>query len=122
MATATLRGESRSFSKPDEVRTIPRGKIELIDIGGRTIGRATVEPGWRWSTSVKPMVKTDSCQGAHFQYVVSGTMMVEMEDGTRIECRAGDVAFIPPGHDAWVVGNEPVVAVDFEGMVNYAKP
>ncbi len=113
--------ETKSFDQPDEVRTFPKGKVELINIGGRTIGRATLEPGWKWSESVQPMVKTKSCEAPHFQYHVSGTIMIVMDDGTRLECKAGDVSLLPVGHDAWVVGNEPVVLVDFQGMTDYAK-
>jgi len=85
------------------------------------IGRAVLEPGWRWSTSVKPLAKTKSCEASHFQYHLSGTLKVLMDDGTELECKAGDVALLPIGHDAWVVGKEPVVIVDFQGMVDYAK-
>ena len=112
---------SKSFSKPDEVRTFSKGKVEVVTLGEATIGRATFEPGWRWSTCVKPLANTKSCEAAHFGYQISGTMRVRMDDGTELECKAGDVASIPSGHDAWVVGNEPVVVVDFQGMPNYAK-
>ncbi len=115
------KAETKSFDKPDEVRTFPKGKLELINIGGATIGRATFEPGWRWSTSVQPLVKTKSCEAPHFQYHISGTIRIAMDDGTELECKAGDVSLLPVGHDAWVVGDEPVVVVDFQGMVDYAK-
>lgn len=121
MLVNTSRAELKGFTKPDEVRTFPKGKLELIKIGGATIGRAIFEPGWRWSTSVQPLVKTKSCEAPHFQYHVSGTIMVLMDDGTQLECKAGDVSLLPTGHDAWVVGNEPAVIVDFQGMVEYAK-
>ena len=112
--------ESGGFQKPDEVRTFDKGKVELIKLGDATIGRATFEPGWRWSTCVKPLAKTSSCEAAHFGYQISGTMRVRMDDGTEVDCKAGDVTVAPSGHDAWVVGNEPVVIVDFQGMRNYA--
>ena len=112
---------SKSFSTPDEVRTFTKGKVELVTLGEATIGRATFEPGWRWSTCVKPAANTTSCEAAHFGYQVSGTMRIRMDDGTELECKAGEVAIVPPGHDAWVVGNEPVVIVDFQGMRDYAK-
>ena len=110
-----------SFHKPDEVRKFPNGRLELITVGGKTIGRAILEPGWRWSTSIEPLAKTKSCEAAHFQYHVSGTVRVRMDDGSEFDCRAGDVSVVPPGHDAWVVGDEPAVIVDFEGMRDYAK-
>jgi len=113
--------EVKSLNSPDEVRAFDKGKLELINIGGATIGRAVFEPGWRWSTSVKPLVNTKSCQAPHFQYHISGTLKIVMDDGTEKECKAGDVSLLPSGHDAWVVGNEPVVVVDFQGMVDYAK-
>ena len=113
--------EVKSTNTPDETRTFEKGKIELVKIGGAMVGRAVFQPGWRWSTHVKPIAKTKSCEAPHFQYQVSGTLHVLMDDGTEGETKAGDVALIPPGHDGWVVGNEPVVMVDFQGMVDYAK-
>ena len=113
--------EAKSLNTPEEVRTFDKGKLELIKIGGAIIGRATFQPGWKWSESVKPLVKTKSCEAPHFQYHVSGTLRIRMDDGTEVECKTGDVSFLPMGHDAWVVGNEPVVVVDFQGMVDYAK-
>jgi len=113
--------EVKSLSKPDEVRTFDKGKLELVKIGGAVIGKATFQPGWRWSDSVRPLVKTKSCEAPHFQYHISGTLRVKTDDGTVVDCKAGDVSLLPTGHDAWVVGNEPVVVVDFQGMVDYAK-
>lgn len=115
------KAEIMNFGKPDEVRSFPKGHLELINIGGATVGKGVFEPGWRWSKSVQPIAKTHSCEAAHFQYQISGTLKVLMDDGTELECKAGDVSLIPPGHDAWVVGNEPVIVVDFQGMVDYAK-
>jgi hypothetical protein len=113
--------EGKNFNISDEVRTFDKGKLEIINIGGRTIGRATFQPGWRWSKSVKPLVNTESCEAPHFQYHVSGTIRVKMDDGTERDFKAGDVSLLGAGHDAWVIGNEPVVVVDFQGMVDYAK-
>jgi len=113
--------ETKSFGVPDETRKFDRGKVDLVNIGGATIGRGVFEPGWKWSNSVKPIVNTKSCEAPHFQYHVSGTLKVVMDDGTERELKAGDVSLLPSGHDAWVVGNEPVVVVDFQGMVDYAK-
>ena len=115
------RMETKSLNAPEEVRTFDKGKVELVKVGGAMIGRAVFEPGWRWSTSVKPIVNTKSCEAPHFQYHVSGTLKVVMDDGAEKELKAGDVSLLPSGHDAWVVGNEPVVVVDFQGMVDYAK-
>ena len=113
--------QKKSMSSPDETRDFPQGKLELVNVEGVTFGRATFQPGWRWSTSVKPLVKTDSCQAPHTNYHLSGRLKVVMDDGTEAEFGPGDIGVIPPGHDAWVVGDEPVVAVDITGMVNYAK-
>jgi hypothetical protein len=115
------KAEVMSFGKPDEVREFPKGRLELIKIGGATVGRATFEPGWKWSNSIQPIVKTKSCEAAHFQYHISGVLMVVMDDGTKFECRPGDVSLLPSGHDAWVLGDEPAIVVDFQGMVDYAK-
>jgi hypothetical protein len=113
--------ESKSLNSPEEVRKFDKGKVELVKVAGAAIGRATFEPGWKWSTCVKPIAKTNSCQAAHFGYQVSGTMTTRMDDGTEKTSKAGDVLNIPPGHDAWVDGNEAVVVLDFQGMVDYAK-
>jgi len=113
--------ELKNFGKPDEVRDFPKGRVEVVYIGGASIGRATFQPGWKWSTSVQPLAKTKSCEAPHFQYHISGRMMIKMDDGTVIECKPGDVSLLPQGHDAWVVGNEPAVVVDFQGMIDYAK-
>jgi hypothetical protein len=121
IAKSMEKAELKSFGKPDEVREFPSGRLELVKVGGVTIGRAVFEPGWRWSTSVQPMAKTKSCDAPHFQYHVSGVLMIRMDDGTELECRPGDVSLLPSGHDAWVVGDEPAVVVDFQGMVDYAS-
>jgi len=113
--------EHKDFRKPDEIREFPKGRVELIKIGGATVGRAVFEPGWKWSTSVQPLVKTRSCEAPHFQYHVSGVLRILMDDGNEFDCRAGDVSLLPSGHDAWVVGSEPAVVVDFQGMIDYAK-
>ena len=113
--------QKRNMLSPDETRTFDKGKLELVTIGGNTFGRATFQPGWRWSTSVKPLVNTKSCEAPHLQYQVSGRLQVAMDDGSEDEFGPGDIALLPPGHDAWVVGDEPVVVIDFSGMVDYAK-
>lgn len=113
--------QKKSMNKPEETRTFPNGKLELIELEGVTFGLATFEPGWKWSTSVKPIAKTESCQAPHTNYHLSGRLHVVMDDGTEDEFGPGDIGLIPPGHDAWVVGDEPVVALDITGMVDYAK-
>ena len=117
--TASL--EVRSLNIPDEVRTFDKGKVEIINVGGRMVGRATFMPGWKWSESVKPLVKTNSCEAPHFQYHLSGTLRIKTDDGVEKDCKSGDVCMLGSGHDAWVVGNEPVVVVDFQGMIEYGK-
>jgi len=113
--------EVKHLNSPDEVRKFENGKIELVKMGGSTIGRAKFEPGWRWSKNVKPIAKTDSCEAPHFQYHVSGVLHIVMNDGTSKDVGPGEISLVPPGHDAWVVGNEPVVVVDFQGLTDYAK-
>jgi ethanolamine utilization protein EutQ (cupin superfamily) len=114
--------QSRNFDKnPDDVRKFTNGKVELANLGDATIGRMTLEPGWKWSKDVKPIVNTNSCQMAHTAYGISGRLHVRMDDGTEREFGPGEVSYVPPGHDAWVVGNEPFVAVDFTGMKEYAS-
>ena len=113
--------QSKNLSQPDELRTFDKGKLELITIGGVVFGRATLQPGWKWSTSLKALMKTKSCEAPHLQYHVSGRIAVLMDDGSQAEFGPGEVSLIPPGHDAWVVGNEPVVVIDITGMAGYAK-
>jgi ethanolamine utilization protein EutQ (cupin superfamily) len=114
--------QKKSMSQPDETRTFDKGKLELVTLGGITFGRATFQPGWKWSTSVKPIAKTTSCEAPHLQYHVSGRLHVVMDDGSEMEFGPGDLSLLPSGHDGWVVGNEAVVVIDVSGMVNYAKP
>ena len=113
--------EHRSFGEPDEVREFPHGHAEIMKVGGSEIGRLVFEPGWRWSNDVKPIAGTDSCEAPHFQYHVAGTLAIRMDDGTEYEAKPGDVTSLPSGHDAWVVGDEPVVVVDWFGASEYAK-
>ena len=113
--------EVQSFNNPEEVRTFPKGRLELVKIGGATVGRAILEPGWRWKTSVQPLAQTKSCEAPHFQYHLSGTMHIVMDDGSEYDCKAGDVSLLPMGHDAWVVGDETAVVIDFQGMIDYAR-
>jgi hypothetical protein len=113
--------ELKSLNSPDEVRKFEKGKVELVNVAGAAVARATFEPGWKWSTCVKPIAKTNSCQAAHFGFLLSGKLATRMDDGTEVTCKAGDVVNIPPGHDGWVVGKEPAVFLDFQGMIDYAK-
>jgi uncharacterized cupin superfamily protein len=115
--------EVKKFDSPDEVRKFEgNGQVEVVNLGGHTIGRGTFEPGWKWSENVKPIAGTDSCEVSHLAYVVSGSMQIHMDDGSDVEVSAGEVIAIPPGHDAEVVGDEPCVMHDFGELSNYAKP
>jgi len=113
--------EHRSFSAPDETRVFPNGRAEILHAGGGVVGRLVLEPGWRWSNDVKPIAGTASCEAPHFQYHVSGRLAIRMDDGSEFIAGPGDVTSLPSGHDAWVVGDEPVVVVDWYGASNYAK-
>jgi hypothetical protein len=112
--------EVKRLNKPDETRTFEKGKAELVKLGGATIGRLRLEPGWKWSTHLKPIAKTRSCEAPHFQYHLSGVIHIVMDDGTERDIGPGEVSLVPPGHDAWVVGNQAVEVVDFQGLVDYA--
>ena len=114
--------QKKNLAQPEETRNFDKGKLELVTLGGVTFGRATLEPGWRWSTSVKPIAQTPSCEAPHLQYHVSGRLHVVMDDGSEDEFGPGEVSQLPPGHDAWVVGDEAVVVMDISGMGEYAKP
>jgi quercetin dioxygenase-like cupin family protein len=116
--------ERKPLSKPDEVRPFKEGKGELdvVTLGHTTMGRAVFEPGWRWSQHVKPIAGTDSCQAEHTGVCLEGRMIVKMDDGSQMEYGPGDAFYMPPGHDAWVVGNERCVMVDVTGVTQYAKP
>jgi mannose-6-phosphate isomerase-like protein (cupin superfamily) len=113
--------ERKSFSSCDETRAFPHGKAEILNIGEGVVGRLTLQPGWRWSVDVKPIAGTDLCEAPHFQYHVSGRLGVKMRDGSQFEVGPGEVTYLPSGHDAWVIGNEPVVVVDWHGASHYAQ-
>ena len=112
--------EKKSFTQPEERRRFDKGFVELITLGDVMFGRATLQPGWRWSTCVKPIAKTESCEAPHLQYHIAGRLRVRMNDGTEEEFGPGDVSLIPPGHDAWVMGNQPAVIIDISGMTHFA--
>jgi hypothetical protein len=113
--------ERRTFGDPDEVREFPNGRAEILKIGGSEIGKLVFEPGWRWSKDLKSIAGTDSCEAPHFQYHVAGRLGIRMDDGQEFIAEPGDVTSLPSGHDAWVVGDEPVVVVDWFGASEYAK-
>jgi len=114
--------EKRSFDSPDEVRPAGSGEARVVNLGGVTWGKVTLPAGWQWSKDVKPITKTDSCQAPHMLYMVAGRLHVVMDDSTQEEFGPGDIALVPPGHDAWVVGNEPVVNIDVSSAGIWAKP
>jgi mannose-6-phosphate isomerase-like protein (cupin superfamily) len=114
--------ESKSHNTPDEVRAPDKTRVEVVRLPGFTIGRLNMEPGWKWSECVKPVVKTDSCQVSHVGYVVSGTITVRLDDGTQKTFAPGTSYTIPPGHDAWVEGNERFVCIEVMSAEQYAKP
>ncbi len=122
--TKTESAQRKSFKSPDETRPFKgKGKLELVKFGDTPIGRATFEPGWRWSEHVKPIAQTDSCQTNHLGYVLQGRMHVKHNDGTEIEVGPGDAFVVVPGHDAWVVGSEACIALDVNpSILGYAKP
>ena len=114
--------DKKNFSSPDETRQFQaKGKMQVVAFGDSTIGRGTFEPGWKWSEHVKPIAGTDSCQANHTGYVLSGRMRMKATDGKEIEVGPGDAWVAGPGHDAWVVGNEPCVMIDWTGVSKYAK-
>ncbi len=112
-----------NFDSPDETRTPDKTRAELVRVGSTTVGRLTLEPGWRWSECIKPVVGTDSCQVRHVGVVQAGAMRVFHDDGTEAELRAGDAYVIEPGHDASILGDEPFVALEFESRAaeEYAR-
>jgi len=114
----------KRFEEPDEIRKFEKGRFEVVRVGNMTIGRATYEPGWRWSVHVGPGVGTSHCNGEHVGLVLSGCATAAMDGGTVYELRAGTLFYIPPGppgHDSWVVGDEPYVSLHFMGAADYAK-
>jgi hypothetical protein len=115
---------SRNFDRPDERREFRgHGHLDVLNFeDGTTVGRGVFEPGWRWSTDVKPIAGTDSCQASHIGYCLSGSMVVRMDGGEEFRIRPGEVFRIPPGHDAWVEGDQRCELVDMGGFREYAKP
>ena len=114
---------SKNFGSPDERRPFSgHGHVDLVNLDSGPVGLGTFEPGWRWSNDVKPLAGTESCQVEHVGYVLSGRMTVVMDDGRKADVGAGDAIHIPPGHDAWTVGDESCVVIDFGGLRGYAVP
>jgi hypothetical protein len=113
------KAEYKRFEQPDERRPFPNGHAEIVNIGGGVVGRFIFYPGWRWSNDVMPIAKTKSCEAPHFQYHVSGHLAIRMDDGTEFVAGPGDVSALPSGHDAWVVGDQPAVVVDWCGATGY---
>jgi hypothetical protein len=116
----TQAAEHKRLASPDETREFERGRLDIVQIGGGTVGRLTLQPGWRWSEHVKPIAGTDLCEAPHFQYHAAGTLHIVMGDGREFEAGPGDITSLPSGHDAWVVGDEPVVVIDWQGASHYA--
>ncbi|MET1085933.1 MAG: cupin domain-containing protein [Arthrobacter sp.] len=114
--------QAKSFDEPDEKRRPPKTAVDVVNIGDTTLARCTFEPGWRWSETVKTVVHTDSCQVNHLGFCTSGTLTVEMEDGTRTTVSPGHAYAIPPGHDAWVEGDEAFVGYEIMSAAIFAKP
>lgn len=119
--SSTQKVEHKDLATADESRTFPFGQLDLISIGGAQIGRLTLQPGWRWSEHVKPVAGTELCEAPHFQYHLSGVMRIQTADGSQFDAAPGQVTSLPAGHDAWVIGDVPVVVVDWYGASNYAK-
>jgi class 3 adenylate cyclase len=113
--------QRRRFSETIDVRRFPHGRVNVVEMDDHVVGQMVYEPGWRWSTDVKPIAGTDSCQYHHLGYCVSGLLRVQMPDGTELEIGPQELFEIPPGHDAWVVGDEPWVSIDFEAMRTYGR-
>ena len=114
--------QKRDLAQPDETRRFDKGQLEIASLRDVIFVRAVLQPGWRWSTCVKPVVKTKSCEASHMGYQISGRLHVVADDGSEVEIGPGEIYTVAPGHDAWVVGNEPVVAIDISGMMtDYAK-
>jgi hypothetical protein len=121
MAVGPERLMKKRFDDADEHRTFPRGSMDVVRVHGVTLGLSRLEPGWRWSEDLKPIAKTDSCQVEHLVFLISGRLHTRLDDGTEGEFMAGDVGYVAPGHDGWVVGNDPVVFLEIKGADMYGK-
>ena len=112
--------EAKNLDSPEESRAFTHGRMDVVNLSGVTVGRAEFEPGWKWSNDVKPIAGTESCQVAHTGYVLAGRMHIVMDDGVEGEVGPGDAVVISPGHDAWIVGDETCVMLDWSGSADYA--
>lgn len=122
MITELLQFAKKNFASPDVTRECGHGRLDLVTVGDTTVARVTLQPGWKWSEHIRPMVHTDSCEVQHLQYVISGRLTIRQDDGSQWDLEPGDFASIPPGHDAWVLGNEPFECIDFSPeMRQYAE-
>jgi len=113
--------QRKSFARPDRVRPLGSGRLEAVDLDETVVGRVSLPPGWRWATDVQPVVGTTSCEVRHVSFAISGRLHVVMDDGTEMDIDGGDVHEIPPGHDAWVVGDEPYVAIEWANSARYGE-
>ena len=111
---ATTKTETKSFNSPDSVNTPPNARMEFVSFGDMSVVRMICQPGWRWSEHMRPLAGTPSCQGTHFSYVISGHFRTVMDDGRVDDLGPGDISITGPGHDAWVVGDEPCVILDIQ--------
>ena len=112
----------KRFEQPDEVRVFAKGRLEIVRIGGLTLGRASYEPGWRWSVDVGPTIGAERCTIEHVGMVLAGAATAALDDGRVFELKAGEVFYVPPvPHDSWVVGDEPYVSLHFLGADAYAR-
>jgi class 3 adenylate cyclase len=118
---AMPRLQRKSFARPDRTRALGSGRLETVDLDEAVVGQVSLPPGWRWSTDVQPVVGTPSCAVRHVSYAMSGTLHVRMDDGTEMDIKAGDVHEIPPGHEAWVVGDDPYVAIEWANSARYGE-
>jgi class 3 adenylate cyclase len=116
-----MRLQRRRFSEATDVRRFPHGHIDVVEMDDHVVGRMTYEPGWRWSADIQPIAGGTACQFHHLGFTVSGRLRVQMADGAELETGPNEVFEFPPGHDAWVVGDEPWVAIDFEAMRTFGK-
>lgn len=111
-----------TFDSPDEVRQFPHGQADVLNTEAGPVARLVLHPGWKWSSDVKPIAGTEWCEAPHFQYHVSGRIHIAMSDGHEFDVGPGEISALAPGHDAWVVGDDDVVLIDFGGASNYARP